>query len=57
MGRDMRPLPHTKPNFFVEKIYTFFIPRKGGVGGARGGTPLPPRGLAPAAFDVIFRYN
>jgi len=37
MGRDMRPLPHTKPNFFVEKIYT------------RGhrGIPLPHRGLGP----------
>jgi len=53
----MYPLPHTKPNFFVEKIYTFFIPPQGGRRGIKRGNPPPPKGLAPGAFDVIFRYN
>jgi len=38
----MYPLPHTKPNFLVEKIYTR---------GARG-IPLPHRGLGPSSSKV-----
>jgi hypothetical protein len=44
----MYPLPHIKPNFFVEKIYTR---------GAKGGSPSPTGDLAPAKKYVIFRYN
>jgi len=53
----MYPLPHTKPNLFVEKVYIFLFPPQGGRRGIKRGNPLPPRGLAPAGFDVIFSHN
>jgi len=46
MGRDMRPSPTQSQTFSSKKYILFLSPRKGGVGGARGGTPSP-QGLGP----------
>ena len=57
----MYPLPHTKPNLFVEKVYIFLFPPQGGVGGSRGGTPSPQGAWLPGPLmlylAIIKKHN